>query len=640
MAPIRLGGLASGLDADKLVKDMMKAERAKVDKLDKEKIKYEWTQLAVRDLAVKARDFQSKYFDMLKTDSNMKSSAVFSEFNYTVTSMGKPTNAVGMSVRADAVRMSHTIDNITQLATADTWNGKKSGIAVIKSGDISFDTLLSGDGDIEFSMAIGKTSKKITLERAQLSGITSSEELSAFLNNKIKAAFGNDYSNIVTSNGNKLQFELSGTEVKLFRHGTDSRFLNALGITNGASTFAYKSESIGKLFGVSDEELKDFSINGVSIELKSSMTLDQMTKAINRSGAGVELYFNSLADKVVMKSTKSGSVGNIAVEDGSVAENVLSKLFGAGDLVDAGGNFVASASVERQEGKNAILSLNGTQIIKDSNIFTIDGVTFTLNSLTSDPVEMSAKVDADKVYDKIKTFVDDYNALIEEINKKLTEPKYRGFDPLTEEEKTMITEKQAEKLEEKAKSGLLNNHRELDKMLGAIRSAVVDTMEGGLSLRNIGIQSTSWRDNGKLTIDPSKLKDAIRNDLSKVVETFTRTSEVPYNDEKNKKQRYNESGVMERLDDVIKDYTRTTRNSDGKKGILVNLAGLENDLSSIENTMSKELRNKDKRMDDLLKRLADREEYYYKMFSQMEAAMAKMQQQQTSLAGLLGGMNG
>lgn len=640
MAPIRLGGLSSGFDSDKLVTDMMKAERAKVDKYDKEKIKYEWTQLAIRDIAVKAREFQSKYFDLLKSDTNMKSASAFSAFNYKVTSMGVATNAVNISVRADAVRTSHTIDSITQLASADTWSGKKSNIAVIQSGDVDFSKLVEGEGDVEFSVAIGKTTKKITIDRPTVEGLSTADGLAIVLNDKIKQAFGSDYSNIVSANGNKLSFELKGTQVALFRHGSDNRMLSALGLENGVNTFDYKVVNIGTLFGITDDELKDFSINGTSVKLSRNMTLDQMTKAINRSGAGVELYFDSLADKITLKSTKTGSTNNIEIKDGSVAENVLSKLFGVSDLVDASGSFVASADINRSEGKNAVLSLGGTQIVKDSNNFTIDGVTFNLNALSSDPIEVSANIDVNAVYDKIKAFVDDYNTLIGEINNKLTEKKYKGYEPLTEEEKTMITEKQAEKIEERAKSGLLSGNRELEKMLSAIRGAVVDTLEGGLSLRNIGIQSSSWRDNGKLSLDPSKLKDAIRNDLAGVVETFTRKSEIDYTDEANRKDRYKQSGVMERLDDVIKDFTRTTRDKSGKKGTLINLAGLENDLSSVNSDMSKELRNKEKRMNELLERLADREAYYYRMFSQMEAAMTKMQQQQASLSGLLGGMNG
>lgn len=45
--------------------------------------------------------------------------------------------------------------------------------------------------------------------------------------------------------------------------------------------------------------------------------------------------------------------------------------------------------------------------------------------------------------------------MIDMVNGKLTEKKYRDYTPLTEEQKKDMTEKQIELWEEKAKSGLL-----------------------------------------------------------------------------------------------------------------------------------------------------------------------------------------
>lgn len=644
MAPMRLGGLSSGLDADKMVRDMMKVERLKVDKVEKERTRIEWTQSAMRELINKTREFQGKFFDVLKPESNMLSGQLYSAFDYSVTSMGVATSAVQITARTGATRLNNTIDSITQLASADTWKGAVSNLASIRSSKgVDIDALKSG-GDLEFSVAIERKVKKITLKQDELAALGSVEDLAAKVNEKIKLAFGNDYANLVSAvdaeGGKGLRIALGGSEVKLFRAG-DNPLFKQLNIANGSSTYDYKTKSVQSLLGIKPEDLENFKIGDTQIKLDAEMTIEQMFKAINDAGVGIEMHYDSLADRITMRSKETGSIHDIQIEDGSAAERLFAKLFRVDDLVDANGalSAAAGASVERQNGKNAILSLNGTQIIKSSNKFTIDGISYALNATSAQPIETAAKIDADKVVEKIKTFVDEYNSLIELIDKKLLEPKHRGYDPLTEEEKLEITEKQAEKIEEKAKSGILNGNRDLQKMLDSIRSVIVDTVDGD-TLRSIGISSKSWKDKGRLYVDTVQLKDAIQNDANRVVEIFTKQSEIKYTDEANRKQRYAENGVMARLDDVIKDFTRTTRDKEGKKGSLVMIAGLEDDSSVLTNKMSKEMRDKDKRINEMLKRLAQKEDYYYSMFAKMEAAMAKLQSQQNSFAGLMGGMNG
>lgn len=50
MSSMRIGGLASGMDIDQLVADMMKAERTRVDKVEQDKILLQWRQEAYQDL--------------------------------------------------------------------------------------------------------------------------------------------------------------------------------------------------------------------------------------------------------------------------------------------------------------------------------------------------------------------------------------------------------------------------------------------------------------------------------------------------------------------------------------------------------------------------------------------------------------
>lgn len=641
MAPIRLGGLASGLDTDKMIRDIMKTERMRVDKVEKQKTRVEWKQTALRDLIAKTRGFHGKFFDILKPETNMMSPSTFSAFEYSIKSGGVNTSAVEVRMRADAPKKDSVIDSITRLAKADVWTGGQANIAVISGFEAANIDELKAGGNLEFSLVVGKVIKNITISETELGSIGSANELATVMNQKIAGAFGAEYGNIVSANSDGvLKMSQKGSQVRIIKTG-DNALFNALRIRNGSTSHGYLTAPISEVFGITDEDLKDLSINGVNIKLDANMNMKDMFRAVNTSGAGVNIFYDSLADRVVLRSTETGTARNITVQNDSKAEKVLAKIFGVSDLVDDSNEVISSSGVTREKGENALLSLNGTQIVQDSNQFTIDGITYTLNALSNQPINISAKVDKDKVFNTIKTFVDEYNALIDEINTKLAEPRFNKFEPLTDDEKAEITERQAEKIEEKAKSGILNGDRELEKMIRRLRSVMIDTVEGGFGLNEIGIKSNNWRDKGKLHIDSAKLKSVIENDLDKVVETFTKVSSIPYGDDDKTKvqQRYKENGLMARLDDVFKDFVRTTRDKDGNKGSLIMIAGLEGDASLHTNKMTKEIKEKEKRIEHMMKRLAQKEDYYYRMFAQMEASLAKMQSQQASFANFIGGMN-
>ena len=85
---------------------------------------------------------------------------------------------------------------------------------------------------------------------------------------------------------------------------------------------------------------------------------------------------------------------------------------------------------------------------------------------------------------------------------------------------------------------------------------------------------------------------AIEENPDRVMEIFARQSSISYdpdNSREDRKTRYDESGVVERLFDVIQNYIRTTRNNDGKKGLLLEKAGIIGDVTEFQNTISKEI---------------------------------------------------
>ena len=90
----------------------------------------------------------------------------------------------------------------------------------------------------------------------------------------------------------------------------------------------------------------------------------------------------------------------------------------------------------------------------------------------------SSAPDTDKIFDSVVKFVDEYNKLIEDLNKQIREPKYRDFQPLSAEQKKDMKEKEIEQWEEKAKSGTLRNDSTISSMLTQMRTALMGSVDG------------------------------------------------------------------------------------------------------------------------------------------------------------------
>jgi flagellar hook-associated protein 2 len=203
----------------------------------------------------------------------------------------------------------------------------------------------------------------------------------------------------------------------------------------------------------------------------------------------------------------------------------------------------------------------------------VDGITYTINGKideadNSPAVTVTTALDTEGIYKTIESFINDYNSLIDIINRKLSEEYFRDYPPLTDEQKEAMSEKDIEKWEEKAQSGLLRRDPALESMLSNLRRVLYDTV-GNMHLTDLGIDTSSnYRDRGKLVLTGggSKLREAIAANPGQVADFFSARSSIPYSDTENRAQRYAESGLAHRLNDIINDSIRTTRDSFGRKG--------------------------------------------------------------------------
>lgn len=381
------------------------------------------------------------------------------------------------------------------------------------------------------------------------------------------------------------------------------------------------------------------------------------------SKANVKMSYSQLTRKFTLESNDTGSAQKVSVklqspDDGTniTTSGLLTTLFGAHDT-NADGYFDEMSAIGEDANvtiKSPSMSGTGINIVKPTNNFTLDGITYTLQKADSTVNNISVNSNPQKSYDKIKAFVDKYNELIDQINTKLYEKKQYDYQPLTDEQKADMKEADITKWEDKAKQGLLANDSILGNMLYAIRSAIYEPVRAnysdsesiGISMADIGITTSSdISERGKLVIDEAKLKDALQNKGDKVAQLFTKASTtVPsYSVDATmtqREQRYKESGIFQRINDILQDNLRTIRDSNGKKGILLEKAGIKGDYTEYHNFLTDDLNDKDKVIAEMKTRLVDKENKYYLQFSKLETAMQQLNSQSSWLTSQLSSMNG
>ncbi|SQB35757.1 flagellar filament capping protein FliD [Clostridium cochlearium] len=76
---IRMGGLATGLDTDDIIKKMLAGQQAKIDKTKQERQQIQWKQEMYRDIIKDVKDLQNTYFDIMSKD-NLSTGKAFYDY--------------------------------------------------------------------------------------------------------------------------------------------------------------------------------------------------------------------------------------------------------------------------------------------------------------------------------------------------------------------------------------------------------------------------------------------------------------------------------------------------------------------------------------------------------------------------------
>ncbi len=368
-------------------------------------------------------------------------------------------------------------------------------------------------------------------------------------------------------------------------------------------------------------------INGHDIDVYSDDTMNSLINRINNTKeAGVKITYQEAADKFTFTATEDGASGEINIEK----DSTLEKLFGIKEDIE-------------KEGQDAIVAVKyagsdeAVELIRGSNSFTVDGLTINVKGtfgyegddlIKNDPskaVGIDAQVDADSIVDAVKGMIEEYNSIIELVNKEVKTKPDRDYEPLTSEQKKELSDDEIEAWEKKAKEGLLYADSDIRSLTSDLRFII----DGGIAqeLAEMGISTSStYSDNGKINFDESKFRAALASKPERVQEIFANESV------KNTNGNGYSKGVATNLKNVLNKYVNTT-GAMTSKGILIRKAGHESSPMSVtENTMYSQLKAIKDQIAKLQERLETERDRYIKQFTSLETLISQMNNQSSWLS--------
>lgn len=630
--PIRLSGLSSGLDTDAVVKELMTAQRVKVDKITKKKTKLEWKKEAWTDLNKKVYSFYTEQA------FKFKSSGTYKQKKATSTDESKITVKAGV----DATTGSHTI-SVRQLASASYLTGGKivdSTSQTTATNNMSTTSKLSDLGITEdvtfnFSTSDGKTSSVTLNGNSTIADLT--EKLGevdmavnvadgklSFVKTRTGASTGgtdvnnDDNYDVTISVDKQVAFEKLGL-------GSSTSLTIASGThqSDAGAQVTYDTVSAGGSV-TADTRLSDmgiaagtvFNLNGTEIATTGTMTIRQLTDKFKE--VGINASFDSKQQRFFLSSKESGAANDIQLTSDTVG--ALAKL----GLDTSVTNADPTQNAVKIDGKDATIIYNGATITSSTNDISVNGLNITVNDVTTDetgkdtPIKLSVTNDVDAIYDSVKDFVKAYNTLVKELNDKYSAKAAKGYEPLTDDEKEEMSEKQIEQWETKIKDSLLRRDSTISSLTSTMRTALSSSVEidgKSYSLVSLGIKTGLYTENGQLHIDGDKDDASVSNNEDKLRKMIEEDPDKVYQIL---------TGVGNQLYDKLKDS-------------MSSIKGLRSALTVYnDKEMDTQITSYTKKIAEMEKKLQDMEDRYYKKYAALETAMSKLNAQSSQLAGFFG----
>jgi len=686
---IRLTGMASGLDTESMITDLMSAYNGTKQKKVNDKTKYSWKMDAWSSMNNKIKNFYSKALSNLRFSSS---------YSTKKTTASDPTKAT-VTASSKAVLGTQTLA-IKQQAQAGYLTGgvlKKTG-----GGKVDGNTTLSELGYRGGATSISvKGSDSAEATRIDIDGNTKISDLVSKLGNAgVNANFDANNQRIFVSAKN------SGAEADFQLMGDSSDAMTALsklglfsGVSEGSAEYASYQKWAGYDFTtldgegkIADEAARNVYENEVASRVSSyketivnaqdaieelnkkkeeaaakiseleaqkandtltaedKKAIDEQIAKVNESIAGYDADIESNENKIT-DARQYVTVGDEGVGEATdlLKSGTLSYLQDKVTTAKAAvnGGFSAATGSEapvRITGQNAQIYLNGAFFESSSNSFDINGLTINATGITGlNDEARAALADGTKTADQLTA--EDYNSITLTTGTD-TDGIYKTIKNFVSQYNDLIKEMESKYNADKATD----------------YDILTDDQKSSMSEKEI----EAW---------DNKIKDSLlrRDDsLSSLIDTMKRSMQGAYtiNDKQYSLSSFgietmsyflaaaNEKGVYHIDGDP--DDNDTSGNEDKLRAMIASdpdgvqefFTKLSNDMyatltkkaSSTTNSsygsfyddkaMSTQYTKYKTALSDYEKKLADIEDKYYKQFSAMETALSKLQNSSSAITGL------
>lgn len=688
---IRLSGLSSGMDTEALVSALMSSYNLKKDNLVKAQTKLSWKQDSWKTMNASIYNFYTGSLNSAKLSKtyNVKNCTISNSIYAKVSAASNSVNGTqslviqklaatgyltGGQVKAGASTeltkdtklkdLVGTAGSITGGSISVTVDGKSSDIQLTEDMSISdvVSKLKSAGLDANYDeknkrfFVSSKTSGQqhdFSLTANDSAGLVALQTMGLYTNDakdqaeyqkwanysdtEIRTmkfnALANDYVSRYNSAANtvkSLEASYTSKDAMIAQRDDYQKALDTFDkyikiedgnkVTNPDGSFVYDTDQIEK--------------DGRTTEFKAlKRDVADMNSIISKYETAVQTvndtkdFVSFDGDKAIVPtdtaSSEYGKIMNVVdtQPDNSIVKQIQNK-------VDTAKNMIASAPAasegsSRVIGTDAVIVLNGATFTNNTNNFTINGLTIQAQAETgTEPVSITTETDVDGVYKAIKTFITDYNTLIKSMDTSYNAASSKGYEPLTSDEKEAMTDDEIKEWEKKIKDSLLRKDATLGNTASAMKTMMLKsyTYNGkSYNLSSFGIGTLGYftsgdNEKGMLHIDgdaddtntkgnDDKLREAIANDPESVISFFSSLATDMYSDLTQRMGTTSLSSIY----NIYNDKQMATEYSEYKTKI-----------------------------SDQESKIKTWEDYYYKKFSKMESALAKLNSNSSSLSNFLG----
>ena len=304
----------------------------------------------------------------------------------------------------------------------------------------------------------------------------------------------------------------------------------------------------------------------------------------------------------------------------------VGKVQSAHEIVDKGSSLTNSGA-KKIDGCDSEIKLNGITYTSSLNTYSINGLSITAMQATGDgdtnAITVTTATDTQAIYDKIKSFLTQYNSLINEMTSLYNADTAKGYEPLTDDEKSAMSDSEVEKWEEKIKSSLLRRDDSLESVMNLMTNAMSQpvTIDGkkyylsSFGIKTLGFLNAPENQQNAYHIDGDEDDTATSGNEDKLMAMINSDPDTVVS-------------FMQQLTTNLYDAIGTKMKSSTLSSIykVYNDKEMASEYSDYTTTIKK-----------WEQKLQDQEDAYYKKFSAMETALSKLQSQTSSLSNLFGG---